>query len=87
MAYMFFGNVELSSLCMVGFARKKAVCYDPQAMKHKFWIALVTCLDWCIDRELYKAIDHLREHVRVLVELQEQQNKRIRIIPSQRMRV
>ncbi len=32
---------------------------------------------YCIDKELYKAIDYLREQVRVLVEQQEKQNKRI----------
>jgi hypothetical protein len=56
-------------------------------MKKKFWITLVTYLAWCIDRELYKAIDYLREQVRVLVELQEKQNKQIRLSLSQRMRV
>ena len=42
---------------------------------------------WCIDRELYKAIDYLREQVRVLVEFQDKQNKQIRLSNSQRMRV
>jgi putative transposase len=56
-------------------------------MKKKFWITLATYLAWCIDRELYKAIDYLREQVRVLVELQEKQNKQIRLSLSQRMRV
>lgn len=51
------------------------------------WIILATCLAYCIDKELYKAIDYLREQVRVLVEHQEKQNKRIRLNNSQRMRV
>jgi len=51
------------------------------------WITLATCLAYCIDKELYKAIDYLREQVRVLVEHQEKQNKRIRLNNSQRMRV
>jgi hypothetical protein len=42
---------------------------------------------YCIDKELYKAIDYLREQVRVLVEHQEKQNKRIILTYSQRMRV
>ena len=64
---------------MKGFAGKKAICYDLPTMKPKFWLTIVTCLAWCIDRELYKAIDYLREQVRVLVELQEKQNKQIRL--------
>lgn len=56
-------------------------------MKHKFWLTLITCLAYCIDKELYKAIDYLREQVRVLVEQQEKENKRILLTNSQRMRV
>ena len=56
-------------------------------MKQKLWITLATCLAYCIDKELYKAIDYLREQVRVLVEHQEKQDKRIRLTNSQRMRV
>ena len=56
-------------------------------MKRKLWITLATCLACCIDKELYKAIDYLREQVRVLVEHQEKQDKRIRLTNSQRMRV
>jgi hypothetical protein len=54
-------------------------------MKQKLWITLATCLAYCIDKELYKAIDYLREQVRVLVEHQEKQDKRIRLINSQRI--
>ena len=32
---------------------------------------------YCIDKELYKAIDYLREQVRVFIEHLEQDNKRI----------
>jgi len=46
-------------------------------MKQKLWITLVTYLAYYIDKELYKAIDYLREQVRVLVEQQEKHNKRI----------
>jgi hypothetical protein len=56
-------------------------------MKQKLWFTLISCLAYCIDKELYKAIDYLREQVRVLVEHQEKQNKRIVLTNSQRMRV
>ena len=48
-------------------------------MKQKSWLTIITYLAYCIDKELYKAIDYLREQVRVLVEQQEKQNKRIRL--------
>ena len=56
-------------------------------MKQQLWITLATYLAYCIDKELYKAIDYLREQVRVLLEQQEKQNKRILLTNSQRMRV
>ena len=56
-------------------------------MKQKLWLTLITCLAYCIDKELYQAIDYLREQVRVLVEHQEKQDKRIMLTNSQRMRV
>ena len=56
-------------------------------MKERLWFQLVTCLAYCIDNELYKAIDYLREQVRVLVEHQETQGNRIRLTNRQRMRV
>ena len=56
-------------------------------MKQKLWIALVTYLAYCIDKELYKAIDYLKTQVEVLVEHQEKQNKRILLTNKQRMRV
>lgn len=56
-------------------------------MKQKLWLTLVTYLAYCIDKELYKAIDYLREQVRVLIEHQEKQDKRIILTDSQRMRV
>ena len=48
---------------------------------------MITCVAYCIDKELYKAIDYLREQVRVLIENQEKQNKRIILTNSQRMRI
>ncbi len=56
-------------------------------MKQRLWLSLATYLAYCIDKELYQAIDYLREQVRVLVEHQEKQDKRIRLTNSQRMRV
>ena len=48
---------------------------------------MITCVAYCVDKELYKAIDYLREQVRVLIEQHEKQNKRIILTNSQRMRV
>jgi len=56
-------------------------------MKQRLWLTLITCLAYCIDKESYKAIDYLKEQVRVLIEQQEKQNKRILLTNSQRMRV
>ena len=56
-------------------------------MKQRLWLSLVTCLAYCVDKELYKAIDYLREQVRVLLEHQEKVNRRILLSNSQRMRV
>ena len=56
-------------------------------MKTKLWLTLISCVAYCVDKELYKAIDYLREQVCVLVEQQENQNKRIILTNSQRMRV
>ncbi len=43
-------------------------------MKQQLWITLATYLAYCIDKELYKAIDYLREQVRVLLNQHEKQN-------------
>jgi len=56
-------------------------------MKQKLWLTLATYLAYCIDKELYVAIDYLREQVRVLMEHQEKENKRILLTNNQRMRV
>jgi hypothetical protein len=55
-------------------------------MRQKFWITLITCLAYCIDRELYRAIDYLKEQVRVLLE-QQQKDKRILLNDTQRRRL
>ena len=56
-------------------------------MKQKLWLTMISCIAYCIDKELYKAIDYLKEQVRVLIEQQEKQNKRILLTNRQRMRV
>jgi hypothetical protein len=55
-------------------------------MRQRFWITLITCLACCIDRELYRAIDYLKEQVRVLLE-QQQKDKRILLNNTQRRRL
>ena len=56
-------------------AKVFAICplnhHPLRTMKQKLWITLATYLAYCIDKELYKAIDYLREQVLVLVEQQE----------------
>ena len=55
-------------------------------MKQKLWLTLITYLSYCIDKELYKAIDYLKTQVEVLIEQQEKQNKRILQTNKQSMR-
>lgn len=45
-------------------------------MKQNLWLTLVTCLAYCLDKELWKAIDYLKEQVRTLKE-QEEKDQRI----------
>ena len=47
---------------------------------------MVTCLAYCLDQELWKAIDYLKEQVRVLKEQQEK-DQRILLSNHQRMRL
>ena len=56
-------------------------------MKQKLWLTLITYLAYCIDKELYNAIDYLKEQARVLIEQQEKQNKRILLTNKQRIRI
>ncbi len=37
-------------------------------MKEKLWLTLISCLAHCIDKELYKAIDYLRDRIKAIVE-------------------
>ncbi len=46
---------------------------------------MMTCLAYCLDKELWKAIEYLKEQVRVLKEQQEK-DKRILLSNHQRMR-
>ena len=61
--------------------------YHFETMKQKLWITLITYIAYCIDKELYNAIDYLKTQVEVLIEHQEKQNKRIILTNSQRIRV
>ncbi len=47
---------------------------------------MLTCLAYCLDQELWKAIDYLKEQVRVLKEQQEK-DKRILLRSHQRRRL
>ncbi len=55
-------------------------------MKENLWLTLVTCLAYYVDRELWKAIDYLKEQVRVLRKQQEK-DKRILLNDRQRIRL
>ncbi len=55
-------------------------------MKQRLWITLITCLAYCVDKELWKAIDYLKEQVRILQE-QQQEDKRILLNDLQRIRL
>lgn len=55
-------------------------------MKQKIWLTFITCLAYCIDKELYKAIDYLKEQVRILKELQEK-DKRLLLNDNQRIKL
>jgi len=55
-------------------------------MKENLWLTLVTCLAYYVDKELWKAIDYLKEQVRVLKEQQEK-DKRILLNDCQRIRL
>ena len=61
--------------------------YHLRTMKQKLWITLITYIAYCIDKELYKAIDYLKTQAEVLIEHQEKQNKRILLTNVQRMRI
>ena len=56
-------------------------------MKHKLGIILTTYIAYCINKELYKAIEYLKTQVEVLIEQQEKQNKRILLSNKQRFKI
>jgi len=55
-------------------------------MKQRLWLTIVTCLVYCVDKELWKTIDYLKEQVRVLQEQQEK-DRRILLNDDQRVRL
>jgi putative transposase len=55
-------------------------------MREDLWLTLVTCLACCLDKELSKAIDYLKEQVRILKEQQEK-DKRILLDNRQRTKL
>jgi putative transposase len=56
-------------------------------MNKKIWITVAACIAYCVDKELYKAIDYLRVQIEVLLEEQQKQNKRIILDDRQRIRI
>jgi putative transposase len=55
-------------------------------MKQNLWLTMVTCLAYCLDKELWKAVEYLKEQVRVLKEEQEK-DKRILLNNHQRIKL
>lgn len=55
-------------------------------MKRHLWLTMLICLAYCLDQELWKAIDYLKEQVRVLKEQQEK-DQRILLDNHQRRRL
>jgi hypothetical protein len=55
-------------------------------MKQNLWLTLVTCLANGVDQGLWKAIDYLKEEVRVIKEEQEK-DKRILLNDQHRIRL
>ena len=56
-------------------------------MQQRRWITLATFIAYCIDKELYQAIEYLKAQVEVLIEQLEKQNKRILLTDHQRIKV
>ena len=53
-------------------------------MKRHLWLTMLTCLAYCLDKELWKAIDYLKEQVRVLKEQQEKDHRILLSNPQRR---
>ena len=45
-------------------------------MKRNLWLTMPTCLAYCLDKEFWKAINHLKEQVQVLTEQQEKAKRK-----------
>ena len=56
-----FENIQLCGIRTGVIDGFKVICQYQVTMKQKLWIALITYLAYCIDKELYKAIDYLWE--------------------------
>ena len=82
-----FENMSLKARRTNRIAGYLLICYSFWTMKHKLWIMIATYIAYCIDKELYKAIEYLKTQVEVLLEQQEKQNKRILLTDHQRIRI
>ena len=47
-------------------------------MKQNLWLTMVTCLAYCLDKELWRTIEYLKEQVRILKEQQEKDKHLLR---------
>jgi putative transposase len=56
-------------------------------MKQKLWITVAACIAYCVNKELYRAIEYLKVQVEVLLEEQQKQNKRVMLNDRQRIRI
>jgi putative transposase len=56
-------------------------------MNKKLWITVAACIAYCINKELYRAIDYLKAQVEVLIEEQQKHNKRIMLNDRQRIKI
>ena len=61
-------NKKIESGWAKVIAVSRRILYRVWTMKQKLWLTLITYLAYCIDKEQYKAIDYLKEQVRVLIE-------------------
>ena len=53
--------MDIKSLRMKAFSGLMRVFVPCETLKQKLWLPLVTCLAYCIDKDLYKSFDYLRE--------------------------
>ena len=54
----------------IALACRPLAHYPLRAMKRHLWLTMLTCLAYCLDQEFWKAIEYLKEQVRVLKEQQ-----------------